>query len=889
MRDAPRFIGREPQLDVLHRAWTAARQGQTRVVAVEGEAGIGKTALLRHFRTLAAPHAHRWVSGDPDETALPWAVLGRLVPGVEAADVAYAGRAVARELGQAGELLIVVDDAHWADQPSLTALRLALRSMTADPVLVVLASQADTGVAADDGWRRIVDGDRGERLVLRGLDAAELTRFALAGGHPLSPAGAARLHEHTAGHPLHAQHVLDRVPPRVLAHGDGPLPAPAGVSAVIADRVAALSPAARRLVEAGAVLGTEFPLRQARELADLAPAAGAVAEAVAARLLSEVPGAGGHELAFTATLSRSVVYHGLDPSRRRELHRRAAEVDHARAVAHLVAGADGPDEELAQRVAAEAAALAGQQAPGRQAHQAAAYLRHSADLTPPGPARTVRLFAACEALLVAGDLRAADGYAAEISALPPAPWRDYLCGYHAMVSGRTAEARQLLERALAGADGELTARVAVQLAVIAIVDTDYDAMIGHGRTALSAAREPSVASFAWFARSVGLTLTGAGQQALAELPAQPPGLDGLVARGMIRLWTDDLAGAYADLSGAVARAVRGEALRVGQAPAYLGETEFRRGNIAEAVLHTTLAVGDAEANGRVWDFSLVHALAAYPLAAQGDPAAVEHAEQARTWARRIGSRAAQTYAALAQAAVSDAAGDLDGLLAAATAFERVYDSREPGTHLFGPLLADALARTGRAEAAQAALDRFTARPVVRVSARAAVARVQARLLAARGDLAGAVARCAAAQAFAETAGLPLEAARAAALSAGYLVGAGRRAAAERAWRFAHDRYADRGAHAYADRVRADADAAGLPLTGGAVWQNLTPAERAVVNLVCEGLSNREIAARLVLSPKTVETHLSSAFRRLDVTGRAELRSLAAAGPGWSPPNSGVAP
>ncbi|MBV1853542.1 AAA family ATPase [Catellatospora tritici] len=884
MRDAPRFVGRKPELQALHRAWAAVRQGQTRVVAIEGEAGIGKTALLRHFLALAGPRQHRWASGDPDESALPWATLGQLVPSVEATDVAYAGRALARELGRAGELLLIVDDTHWADHPSLTALRLAVRSMTAEPVLVVVTSQPDSGWAVDDGWRRIVDGARGQRLPLRGLDAAELTRFALVCGHPdLSPAGAARLHEHTAGHPLHAQHVLDRVPPRILALGDGPLPAPAGVSAVIADRVAALSPPARRLVEAGAVLGTEFALHRARELAGLTSVAQAVAEAVDGRLLAEAPGTGGHELAFTGALSRSVVYHGLDARRRRELHRRAAEVDHARAVAHLVAGADGPDEQLARQVAAYAAMLAGQ----GQAHQAAAYLRHSADLTPPGPARAPILFAVCEALLVAGDLRGADGYAAEIRALPRDPWRDYLCGYHALVSGRTTEAAQLLERALADAPADLTARVAAQLAIIAILDTDYDAMVGHGQTALAAAREPAVASFAWFARAVGLALTGDGQRALAELPPDPPGLDGLVARGMVRLWTDDLDGAYVDLSGAVERAVRGEPLRVGQALAYLGETEYRRGNVAEAVLHTALAVGDAEANARVWDYSLVHALATYPLAAQGDPGAVRHMEQARDWAGRIGSRAALTYAALARAAVCDAAGDTAGLLAAATAFEDAYDSREPGTHLFGPLLADALARAGQVEPAQAALDRFTNRPVTRVSARAAVARVQAMICAARGDLTAASTGCATAQSLAEAAGLPLEAARAAALGAGYLAAAGRRAAAERAWRWAHDRYTGHGAYAFAARVRAAAAAAGLPLTESATWPNLTPAERAVVNLVCAGLSNREIAARLVLSPKTVETHLSSAFRRLDVTGRAELRSLAAAMPGWSKPNSGV--
>ncbi|MDI1464090.1 AAA family ATPase [Catellatospora sp. KI3] len=884
MRDTPRFVGRNPELQALHLAWAAARQGQPRVVAIEGEAGVGKTALLRHFLTTAGPRGRRWASGDPDEATLPWAMLGQLVPGIEAADVAYAGRALARELDRAGELLLVVEDTQWVDEPSLTALRLAVRAMVSEPVLVIVTSQHDAGWAADDGWRRLIDGERGQRLALRGLDVAELTRFALACGHPdLSPAGAARLHEHTAGHPLHAQHVLDRVPPHVLAHGDGPLPAPAGVSAVIAERVAVLTPAARRLVEAGAVLGTEFPLHRAREVSGVSPAAPAVAEAVAARLLSEIPGTGGRELAFTATLTRAVVYQALDPRERRELHRRAAEVDHVRAVAHLIAGADGPDEQLAQRVAAQAAVLA---AEGR-AQQAAAYLRHSADLTPPGPARAPILFAACEALLVTGDLRGADGYAAEIQASPRGPWRDYICGYHALVSGRTAEATRLLTRALAEAPPELTARVAAQLAIIAILDTDYDAMVGHGQAALAAAREPAVASFAWFARAVGLTLSGQGQRALAELPPDPPGLDGLVARGMVRLWTDDLDGAYTDLSGAVERAVRGEPLRVGQALAYLGETEYRRGNLAEAALHTALAVGDAEANARVWDYSLVHALATYPLAAQGDPGAVRHLEQARDWSRRIGSRAALTYAALAQAAVCDAAGDTDGLLAAATAFEEVYDCREPGTHLFGPLLADALARAGQAVSAQEALDRFTARPVARVSARAAVARVQAMICAGRGDLAEAAAQCAAARSLAEAAGLPLEAARAAALGAGFLAAVGRRAAAERAWRFAHDRYADRGAHAFAARVRADADAAGLPLTEGVTWPNLTPAERAVVNLVCAGLSNREIAARLVLSPKTVETHLSSAFRRLDVTGRAELRALAAATPGWSAPNSGV--
>ncbi|HET9518377.1 MAG TPA: helix-turn-helix transcriptional regulator [Actinoplanes sp.] len=74
---------------------------------------------------------------------------------------------------------------------------------------------------------------------------------------------------------------------------------------------------------------------------------------------------------------------------------------------------------------------------------------------------------------------------------------------------------------------------------------------------------------------------------------------------------------------------------------------------------------------------------------------------------------------------------------------------------------------------------------------------------------------------------------------------------------------------------AAAERVGLSLDAPpAVLSLLTPAERAVAALVCRGLSNREVAQRLVLSPKTVEFHLTNVFRRLDVTTRGELREIA---------------
>src|SRR5262249_32641320 len=118
------------------------------------------------------------------------------------------------------------------------------------------------------------------------------------------------------------------------------------------------------------------------------------------------------------------------------------------------------------------------------------------------------------------------------------------------------------------------------------------------------------------------------------------GLEGLVARGLIRLWTDDLDGAAHDLHTAVHRATRREALRVSPALGFLGEVEYRRGMLSEAVLFTDLAAGNAEDNDRFWDFAVRHALATYPHAARAEWAEAEHhAAQSATWARAFGASA----------------------------------------------------------------------------------------------------------------------------------------------------------------------------------------------------------------------------------------------------------
>src|SRR5262249_38235128 len=128
------------------------------------------------------------------------------------------------------------------------------------------------------------------------------------------------------------------------------------------------------------------------------------------------------------------------------------------------------------------------------------------------------------------------------------------------------------------------------------------------------------------------------------------------------------------------------ALRVSQALGFLGEVEYRRGMLGEAVLFTDLAAGNAEDNDRFWDFSMLHALATLSHAARGEWAEAEHhAIQSAAWACTVGAPVGLGFAATAKAAIAQARGDAYRLFAAAIQIETHYDLAEPGTHLFGPV------------------------------------------------------------------------------------------------------------------------------------------------------------------------------------------------------------
>jgi DNA-binding CsgD family transcriptional regulator len=898
-------IGRDSELDRLAGHFAAARAGSPRLVAVEGAAGIGKTSLVRRFVELAGPAELHWASGDEAETHLPWGVLRQLgdqgvarghaalrelALGLDAdADPAFVGAALLPSLAAAD--VVVIDDAHWADAQSLDALRFAARRLLSEPLLVLVTFRDDPARELGEGWRRIFDGHGGDRMRLGGLDAVALAALAEGvTGVRLSARGAARLHQHTGGHPLYARSLLEQLPAGALEHGTGPLPAPADLSSAVASRLAACSPQAQQAVTCASVLGLRLPVATLTSLMGLAPAevSAATAEAGAAGLLNETPGSDGTEVEFSHTLVRAAVYGDLGPARRRQLHARAVGCTSGRAsLDHRLAASVGPDADLAADM--ERAAVADLESGLVQ--RAAIGFSRAVGVAPAAADRRRLALLSAEARLVAGDAHAAAVQLEQMPAGPDDAWSLYVSGYAALLGARVDESEALLRRAwdrsAAGyenrAPADLPARIASQLAIIAVVRLDQVQMVRFGEAAVAAgAADGWVGAFAWFSRLIGMALSGRASSALAlaadlDRPSGPGGLDGLVARGMIRLWTDDLAGARSDLSRAVGRATAGAALRVSQAVGYLGEVAYRQGELGEAVVHTELAVVNAAEAGRVWDLPILHALAAYPRAARGEMAEADtHARLSSEWADVMDTAAARSYAALARLAVADARGDESARSAASQDLEVNFRVAELGTHLASACLVETAVTAGRLDEAAARLDRLrrSGRALGRASALMQAARAAGTLAATMGNWDEAVPEFDEAVRRGVALRMPLEVAlsRLAAGRAG--LRAGHVSWAVGMLSVALTGFAGIDAAAYAGAAASELEAAGFGADlSTATSPVLSPAEATVARLVGDGLTNREVAARLFVSVKTVEFHLRRIYAKLDIRGRQELAGL----------------
>jgi len=912
--DDAAFVGRVSELGKLNAALVSARSGSARVAAVEGAAGMGKSALLRRFVAAAAIPTVLSASGEETETELPFGVIAQLraaaiAAGVQASASSRTSRqarwpapspaddrldAGARLLDTLGDLqargpvAVVVDDLHWADTQSVQALLFATRRLAFDDVIVVVAYRQDEATGLGEGWRRLLDASHAVRVRLAGLNPAEIAHLGRLHGVSLNADAARRLASHTGGSPLHALALLREVDPALLAAEDGPLPAPRSLAGVVRAELDRCPDDAAHLVAATAVLGERARLTDAIAVAGLTgPHARPLALACAAGLLTDGPAAAG--ISFPHALIRAAVLSAIGPERRNELHRRAATVlTDAAAIAHRVAASTGTDDDLADdlmRMADHRSGVGDLASAGR-------YRLQSARLSTAGPLRDTRMLIALEDLLDAGDLAKALTAGDELIELPASARRSALIGDIAIWRGRFGEAEAALsdawkrldnETGAGTRDGRLFVVIAIQLAFLMLLMLRFDEAVQWAETALLVGGSNDL-----IAGAAAEILCAAGQSdrartVLADLgPAElvpPDRLSSLSARGVVRMYNDDPAGARGDLSCVLARADAGETHRLpGRVAGRLGEACYRAGDLDEAVVYSELACATADEAGRGWDFAYMHGIAALPRAARGEfPEARAHFQEALAWARTSGSGTAIQFAALAAAALAAAGCHEPGILQVA-AQHPVW--AEPGVQPIGPAAADALLSLGRLDDAEATLADYEERAAHygRKSALAEAGRARGLLESARGRTAAASAAFETGLQHIDGLGLPLEEARLRLDYADALLAVGQTASARAHYSAAAGLLEPMRAMPYLDRaLEGVAKARGKrPRPASAARPATTPLgtlsaqERTVANLVAEGLSNRDIATRLTLSVKTIEYHLSNAYDKLGIRSRAAL-------------------
>jgi DNA-binding CsgD family transcriptional regulator len=414
------LVGRQREIAVFERLLSAAREGQRAVLVVDGEPGVGKTALLEYVSAMADEFRVVQTAGIEGEMELDYASLHMLCspllgyrdrlpdPQREALDVAFGlcagqapnafliGLAVLGLLSEAAEqqpVLCLVDDAQWLDGASIRALALIARRLLADRVAFVLATRSVGNELARLPQLRIGPlGRRDARALLESALPARLDESVLD-----------RIVVETGGNPLALLELPSGLSPAQLAGGFGltaALPLSAGIEASFKRRLSRLPLHARRLVLLAAAepLGDPALLWRAADELGIGEAAANIVESAGLLTLNGTA-------TFRHPLVRSAVYGSSEPRERREVHRALASATDPnlapdRRAWHRAQAASMPDEDVAsdlERSAARAQARGGFAA-------AAAFLERAVELSPEPLSRARRALAAAQTKFQAGSL-----------------------------------------------------------------------------------------------------------------------------------------------------------------------------------------------------------------------------------------------------------------------------------------------------------------------------------------------------------------------------------------------------------------------------------------------------------------------------------------------------
>jgi DNA-binding CsgD family transcriptional regulator len=910
------IIGRDQELAELLAFLGASRDGPA-VLMLEGEAGIGKTTV---WEALLGAESRDVLAARPveAETSLSFAALADLLsetphesleslpaPQRHAVEVVLllerAGgepleqRAVAagflgalRVLAGQRPLVVAVDDIQWLDAPSAGALAFALRRLGTTPITFILTQRIEPGAPAALGLDRPAPGLAFRRVRLEPFSLAALQRLLRASlGVTFTRPVLRRIHAASGGNPLFALELGRALDAAGVRDPGEPLTLPEELRQLVARRLVGLPRETERALLAAALLGQPTLTRLESALGGTAAAAFRPAvEAGAVRL-------DGNRIHFRHPLLASAVVDGTGADERRAMHALLANTleqteERAR---HLALAAAGPDEQVAAELTRAAEAVAGRGAP-----EAAADLAHQAwRLTPPELAEqhAARAVTAGWYMWQSGDAaRARELLEGAAVSAPPGRVRATALDRLIRLNTQTGDRRKVraaCEEALEELGAELELRAAIQEALawnLVITRDDMKAAAEHAKRAVALAEQidnPAQLSDALAALAQAEFFNGGG------LPSRP------IERALALGWSD-----------VRERAMRRPELhwslmlqcadRLDEAREHL---EFMHRYTAErgdesALPWVMMRLSHVELMAGRWDEAHARATDAYEEAlytGQGSQtgmilcsrALVEahlgHAESARSEALEglaiseavadgIGVRLGRWtlgFLALSLGDSDEAAERLSALWRDSQAAGIV----EPGENRYLGDLLEALAELERGDEAAALAEELHSigERLERPSALGTAARGRGLVAAAAGDLDTACLELERAVEQHMLAPLPFQLARSLLVLGSVRRRANHRRAARETLERARTGFESLGARLWSARAEAELER----ISGRAPAANgLTPSEQRVAELVCEGRTNREVAAELVVSERTVETHLTHIYRKLGVRSRTEL-------------------
>ncbi|WP_427889516.1 AAA family ATPase [Kribbella sp. GL6] len=896
------LIGRDAERRAIEQLIAGARVGAAGVLLVTGEPGIGKTTLLDEAAVLADGLQVLRARGTEAESELPFAGLLQLlrpaltdldrIPGPQrtalaaalalgpgtagAADRFAVGAATLSLICRYAEntpVVLLVDDAHLLDRPSAEAVLFAARRLVADPIAMVIAvrSQQLQPFQADLPTLRL-DGiplDAAQQI-MRHLPA-ELVE---------------QLHHTVAGNPLALLELADdperllRIPPGV------PLPVPAMLAEAFASRANGLSRDARTALLIAAVDDPELGV-VSRGCAEAGVDVAALAEAEAAGLIAIRDS----QVQWRHPLVRSAIYTSADPAERRTAHQAVARAtpDPDRRAWHLSEAVLGADDEVAAGlvVAAEHAASRGAYAVAATAYERAGRLSRGS------PDAAVRLVAAGEAAWSAGQAERAEALLDDALLLrPPVPVSIHVQAIRGDIELKCGSPRRALDILVAAAAESTEPEVAVGLladavaACLQLCDTaaGLDAA-GRLDSLLPVLERPGARIVGMLASGVAKVLAGGSggtdqiRDALALTPHDEAGKD-----PRRQYWT--VMGALFLRETGTGRALlqqamheRREQVALAALPGLLfllARDDATTDRWADAEASYDEAIRLARETGETTEEAMNLAGLAWLMSHQGRARSQELALRCLRICAQHEIHIGTTWSLFALGDLELARGDP---AAALPQYERLvgvlaeYGIKDPDLSP-APELAEVYLRLGRPD---------DARRVAREHSVLAEAKGQpwslARAARALGEAGESEQEFLTALSRHEQTPDAFELARTRLAYGAWLRRVRRRVDARTQLRLAVQGFDLLGALGWADQAAAELKATGetarrrVPSTA----DDLTPQERQIAVLLVDGNSIREAAARLFLSPKTVEYHLRKIYAKLGIHSRGELADHLASG------------